>query len=427
MEIVILGVSHHTAPIEIREKLAFPVDRIDAALKELERLKEVSECMILSTCNRVEITAAVEQAESGILALKRFIYGFHKLEFDLFQTEMYAYEGENALTHIFRVASSLDSMVIGEPQILGQVKDAFGQAQSVKTLGGFLHTVMHKVFNVAKKVRHETAIAQNAVSISFVAVELAKKIFGEMGNKKVLVIGAGEMSELVLQHLVSAGVRHVFVSNRTLEKGRELAGRFEGSLIPYPELFDHLEKFDIIISSTGSPDYVLHKSNLKMAINARHHRPIFLIDIAVPRDLDPDIDELEGVYLYDIDDLQTVVDSNLKERQKESLLAEKIIEGEVRQFIKRLYTMEISPTIIALRERVERIRRQEVDRALSKLSNLSPGEHELVDKLTSSITNKILHDPVSIIKKLSSSHETFTPVEAVHALFRLDDAPDDPH
>jgi glutamyl-tRNA reductase len=419
MNLIIVGLSHKTAPIELRERLAFPEKHLKEALAELLRLPGISEGMILSTCNRVEVYAKTENPPAGEEAIRRFIADYHKLSLDRLAPHLYTHADQAAVQHTFRVASSLDSMVVGEPQILGQLKDAYQLAQGCGTTGVLLNNLLPRAFGVAKKVRTETGIAQNAVSVSFAAVELAKKIFDNLQDKVVMIIGAGEMSELVAQHLISNGVKNIFVSNRTYERAVELANKFSGQAIKYDRILEEMPRADIIISSTGAPHIVIHSQHVLKAVQARKQRPMFFIDIAVPRDVDPAVNHIENVYLYDIDDLQSVVEANIRERQREAKVAEEIISKEASRFCNYLKRLDVTPTIVALREALEEIRRREVDKALSKLKNISEAERQVIEGLTQGIINKILHQPTVTLKHHSASNDIQSYIETTRQLFGL--------
>jgi glutamyl-tRNA reductase len=421
MNLIIVGLSHKTAPIDMREKLAFPEKHLPEALTKLLRLPGIKEGLILSTCNRVEVYAQADDCSTLEQAIHQFFASYHKLSLDQFASHLYTYTDQAAVQHIFRVAASLDSMVVGEPQILGQLKDAYQLAQSAGTTGILLNNLLPKAFGVAKKVRTETGIAQNAVSVSFAAVELAKKIFDNLQDKIVMIIGAGEMSELVAQHLISNGVKHIFVSNRTHGRAVKLAEKFSGQAIEYERILDKLYEADIIISSTGAPHSVIKHEHVLDAIQTRKQRPMFLIDIAVPRDVDPRVNQIDNVYLYDIDDLQSVVEANIRERQREAKVAEDIINKEVNQFCNWLKRLDVAPTIVALRKALEDVRRKEVDKALGKLRNISEADRQIIEGMTQAIINKILHQPISSLKHHSASNDIQTYINATRKLFNLKD------
>jgi len=424
MELIVIGLNHKTAPIEIRERLAFPEDRIEMALHQVKSLPSLKENMILSTCNRVEIYAAAREIENAILDLKHFLSRYHALSLKEFEKSLYSFAGEEAVKHIFRVASSLDSMVVGEPQILGQIKEAYNIAVESKTSGLILHRLLHRAFHVAKRVRTETKIGDRAVSVSFVAVELAKKIFETLEKKTVLLIGAGEMCELAARYLVSGGVEKVLVTNRTYERAAALAQVFKGEAIPFDEIGQGLKKADIVISATDSPQYLIHHDQVTKVIKDRKNRPIFFIDIADPRDIEPKVGGIENVYLYNIDDLQKVADENIKDREKEAQKAESIVQDEVVKFVNWYHSLEVTPTIVALRKRFEEIRNKELEKTLSLHPNLSDKEKQSLGALTSAIINKILHDPLTLLKQTDEEAMADLYLDALRNLFRLPEKSD---
>ncbi len=424
MNIVIVGLSHKTAPVEIREIVAFPETAMEVPLRQMLKLPAVTEAVIVSTCNRVELYAISRQPDAAVVEMKQFIADFHDLKLEALQDHFYAFEGTDAIQHVLRVASSLDSMMVGEPQILGQIKTAYGYACEYKTVGLILNRFLHKAFSVAKRVRTETAIASNAVSVSFAAVELARKIFDSLDNKTVMLIGAGEMCELAAKHFVNHGVSKVLVTNRTFSRAEKLAEEFNGTAVNFDNFQEQLHRVDIVLSSTGAPDYVLDAKKLKQVCKERRYKPTFLIDIAVPRDIDPAANKLDSVYLYDVDDLQGVVQANVKERQKESAKAELIIAEEVNQFQSWLATLEVKPTIVALRQQLEEVRLAEVDKTLSSLSGLNDKERKAIESMTSAIVNKILHQPTNVLKQANNNGDGNLYIDAVRTLFDLPDPVD---
>jgi len=417
----LVGLNHRTAQIEIREKIAFPEEDLDRYMKALYNLPNLTEGLILSTCNRVEIYAATRDPEKGVEEIKGFLAQQHCLPLPEFEDTLYILQGEELVKHIFRVASSLDSMVVGEPQILGQIKGAYRVAHATRTIGTLLNKLLHKAFSVAKRVRTETSIGNRAVSVSFVAVELAKKIFAHLEDREVLIIGAGEMCELAAHHLVRAGVKRVLVTNRTWERAMELAERFHGEAIPFSELSNALLRADIVISSTGSPDFVVTRKEVFKIIRKRKHSPLFIIDIAVPRDIDPQVHTIDNVYLYDIDDLQDVAEANIKDRQHEARRAEEIVATEVEKFCNWYQSLEVIPTIVSLQEKVEEMREKELDKTLSALPELSDKERRAMEVLSEAIVKKILHGPITLLKRTSRNSEGESYVDAVKKLFKLDE------
>jgi len=420
MEIVVVGLSHKTAPVEVREKFSFAGDKLDRALQELIKIDTISEGVILSTCNRVEIYANARNADEGRKSILDLFSGFHGVELKNFESNFYQYNFKNAINHILCVASSLDSMVVGEPQILGQLKQAYSKALEYKTTGATLNHLFHKSFNVAKRVRSETGIAKNAVSISFAAVELARKIFGSLDSRSAMIIGAGEMSELVARHLLSNGIKNIYVVNRTVAKAEELAKEFEGIVVPYESMEENLYLADIVITSTGAPHFILGKKEVEYTIAKRKNDPLFMIDIAVPRDLDPEINKVNDVYLYDIDDLDSVIQANLAERKKEALMAQEIIDKEVRNVLSWLSGRDVVPVIVNLRNKMEVIRKKELQRVMPKLNGISEKDKCLVEALSVAIINKILHRPTTTLRRTSDSEDIHSYTEVTRALFGLD-------
>ncbi|RLB04432.1 MAG: glutamyl-tRNA reductase [Deltaproteobacteria bacterium] len=418
-QIILLGLSHKTAPVEIRERVASICADGRTPLEWLPQLKKIDELFFLSTCNRVEFLFTADSAQEGIEELSNKISTEIGQPLSTIQGHIYVYYNLEAVKHIFKVASSLDSMVVGEPQILGQIKDAYRESVDHRTSSVILNRLLHKSFSVAKRIRTETKIGSYAVSISYAAVELAKKIFGSLENKAVLLIGAGEMAELAAEHLIHNGVSKIYVANRTLERAVELATRFRGSTIPFDQIPENLSKVDIIISSTGASGFILEYDEIKSRMRARRNRPLFFIDIAVPRDIEPTVGDIDNVYLYDIDSLQGLVELNLNERRKEAEQAEHIIEEEALKFDNWLKTLEVVPTIVALREKAEKIRQQELRKSLLQLSNNAQNIEECLEVLTKSIINKLLHDPILFLKRKSIRDSKNLYVDLVQSLFNL--------
>ncbi|MFH0933378.1 MAG: glutamyl-tRNA reductase [Nitrospirota bacterium] len=399
MKIFVVGLNHNTADVEVREKVAFNGSRLDEGLKRFRSLPEVEEAVILSTCNRVELYANVKDSTKASESVKTFLSEFHNINRALLDKALYIYDDVNAIRHIFRVASSLDSMVVGEPQILGQLKEAFEFALDKKTTGILLNRLMKKAISVAKRVRRETRIAENAVSISFAAVELAKKIFTDLSEKVFMLLGAGEMAELAARHLMSNGVKEVIVANRSYGRACELAKEFNGKPVKLDDFLREMVHSDIVICSTGAPHYILLKDQMQRVMKERKQRPVFLIDISVPRNIDPKINDLDNVYLYNIDDLQGIVDANMFERKKEAEKAEKIIEEEIEPFLKWLSSLDSVPTIVALREKAEDIKREEIEKLLNRLPDLDERQRKAIECMASAIINKLIHPPTAALKE----------------------------
>jgi glutamyl-tRNA reductase len=420
MRFSITGVNHRSAPIEVRERLAFDEPSLAAALLDLKRRPGFCEGMILSTCNRVEVALTCEDA-TALLAVDEFLADTRNVARDWVTPYLYRYEDGEAIRHLFRVAASLDSMVIGEPQILGQLKSAYAVAKEHGAVGGFLDTLLTRAFNVAKRVRSETEIGANAVSVSYAAVELARDIFGTLDGKKVMIVGAGKMSELAARHLRRSGATHIFVTNRTHERAIEMAQVFDGKIIEYTKFLAFLPEVDIVITSSGAPHYILTRDEVKKVIDARRNRPMFLIDIAVPRNIEPSVNKLDNVFLYDIDDLQKVVDTNLVGRMQSAEEAEAIIREEVERMVARLKTREVVPTIVSLQEQLERLRVGELTRMRGKLGALTPEQEEALIALTKGIINKIAHGPISELRRQANQPDGHQIVLAIRKVFRLGD------
>lgn len=420
MNIVIVGLNHKTAPVEIREKLSFPADSIEAALKRLVGQYGLNEGVILSTCNRVEVLAITPDMEKGVWQIKRFLSDSHNIPLETLDEHLYDRAGEEAVKHLLRVAAGLDSMIMGEPQILGQVKDSYSYAVEYNTAGVVVNKLYHKVFQVSKRIRTETKIGQAAVSISFAAVELAKKIFGDLKGKTVMLVGAGEMAELAARHLIGSGVKELLVANRTYEKAVEFVKSFTGTAIMFREYQHYLKNADIVIASTGASTFIIRPDQIKDAMKERKYKPMFFIDISVPRNVDPLVNNIDNAYVYDIDDLQGVVAANLEERKSEALQAEKIIDEEIERFYRWSKSLDVVPTIIALRQYCDEIRKAEVAKAAQSLAGLSEKDKKVLDAMTSSIVNKILHNPIVHLKKDSSKVEGDLYIDTVRKIFDLE-------
>ena len=419
MELALIGVSHKTAPVEVRERLAFPADKIRAALQSLLTQTHAAEAMILSTCNRVEIVAQGPDAQ----LVQDFICEYHQIPADSISKHLYSYKNAEAIRHLFRVTASLDSMMLGEPQILGQVKEAYRLASAAGTIGSSLSPLLDRAFAVAKRVRSETGISQAAVSISYAAVELARKIFGDLAGKTVMIIGASKMGELAARHLKRNGVASVLVTNRTFERAVEIAKIFEGAAIPFEHFIDHIDHADIVISSTGAPHFIITKPLAEQVIRNRRNKPVFFIDIAVPRDVDPTVNDIDNAFVYDIDDLQQVIDANMKERMKEAGRAEEIVDREVQAFCTRMQSRELAPTIVLLRETLEKVRREEIERHRRLLRDLPAEQQEAalsaIDQVTQSLMNKILHHPIAQMKEMASDPDGAEFIEVVRKIFNI--------
>jgi glutamyl-tRNA reductase len=421
MKLHITGVSHKTAPVEVRERLAFRPENLPAALADLKSREGVAEAVILSTCNRVEITVTTDDRFDPQSIVDSFLADQKHTDSDSIAPHLYRHEGREAIHHLFRVAASLDSMVVGEPQILGQLKTAYAAAKDCGSICGWLDGLMTRAFGVAKKVRSETGVGQMAVSISYAAVELARKIFGSLANRKIMIVGAGKMSELAARHLRRSGASHVFVTNRTQERAVEMAALFQGTPVEYTRFISMLPEVDIVITSSGAPHYILHKDEMQRVISARRNKPMFLIDIAVPRNIEPTVNDVDNVYLYDIDDLQEVVNSNLRERMKEADHAETMVAEEVDRMMARLKVAEVTPTIVGLQEQLEQIRTAEIDKMRRKCGPLTPEMERAIEAMTRAIINKVAHGPISELRNQAGHPEGAHVVAAIRKAFHLQD------
>jgi len=421
MKLLVTGVSHKTAPVEVRESLAFREETLAGALADLKAREGVNEAVILSTCNRVEITVTTEDGADAQGVVDSFLAEQKGVRTGSIQPHVYRHEGREAVHHLFRVAASLDSMVVGEPQILGQLKAAYAAAKDCGACCGWLEGLLTRAFSVAKRVRSETGIGQMAVSVSYAAVELARKIFGSLNHRTVMIVGAGKMSELAARHLRRSGASHVFVTNRTHERAIELARLFQGTPVEYARFLAMLPEVDILIASSGAPHYILQKEDAQRAIAARRNRPMFLIDIAVPRNIDPAVNDVDNVFLYDIDDLQEVVNANLRERMKEADHAENLVAEEVDRMMARLKVQEVTPTIVGLQEQLEQIRKGEIDKVRRKLGPMTPQQEEAIEALTRGIVNKIAHGPISELRNHAGHPEGAHIVAAIRKAFHLQD------
>lgn len=425
MHIVVVGLSHKTAPVEIREKLAVPESRIGEALTRLCSYQGVREGVLLSTCNRVEVYAVVDEIEAGYGRIQEFLADAHlSLSSEQLTPHLYWHQGDRAISHLFRVASSLDSMIVGESQILGQIKDAFEAALTHKATGIILNKVVKKAISVAKRVRTETKIAEMAVSVSYAAVELAKKIFSDLSEKTVLLVGAGEMAKLAARHFIASGVRHVRVTTRNPQHGLELADRFGGTAVPFEQFRDDMASADIVLVSTGAAHYLVSEDDVQRSVKQRMNRPMFLIDISVPRNIDPAVRHVDNAFLFDIDDLKARVEQNRGGRLQEAEKAERMVVEEVGIVRQWLQSLEVTPTIMALRTRVDDIKRAEVEKTLGRMANLSAPERELVEAMASSIVNKLIHNTMVTLKSEVNSSEGAAYVEAARRFFSLGDLAD---
>ncbi|MCA1574573.1 MAG: glutamyl-tRNA reductase [Acidobacteria bacterium] len=422
MSIVLVGVNHKTAPVEVRELLAFSEEACAEGLRALVDGEVVSEGLIVSTCNRVEILTATTSGriKESRERITNFVSQSRSLPHDLFRDHSYSHIDDQAVRHIFRVASSLDSMVVGEPQVLGQVRQAYSVALEAGTAGRVLNRLIHQAFRVAKRVRTETGIAANAVSISYMAVELGKKIFGSLKGQSVLLVGAGEMAELSARHLINAGVSRVLIANRTEESSERLAKEFGGEAVNFERLADYLPDADIVVCSTGAGEYVVTANMARKALNRRRNRPAFFIDISVPRNLDPAIGDLPNAFVFDIDDLESVISSNIREREREAERAELIVDSEVMQFQQSLRVMEIGPSLGALRQKLQDLARSEMIRQRNRLGHLTPEQESAIEALLLSTVNKISHPLIDRMRRSFDGGDNES-IQAWREVFDLED------
>lgn len=402
MTLTVLGVNHKTAPIELRERIAISREELPEVTRELAAEPGVAECMIVSTCNRVELIAALDMD----VDISQFLCRRFGLDPSLLASHIYQHRDQQAVRHIFRVASSLDSMVVGESQILGQVKEAFATARTAGTVGGELDHLMQGAFSAAKRVRSETEIGSNSVSIASVAVELARKIFGSLNGRTVFLVGAGKMSELAARHLVQQGAGTILVTNRTMERAQRMAEPFNGRVIPFDKLYDYAAEADIIITSTGAPHHIFRREHGQAFLQRRRNRPMFFIDIAVPRDVDPAMNKLEGLFVYDIDDLQQVAAAHIAERKSIAADAEILLEGEVERFHQRRRTVNAAPAIVALQHQAEELRQAEMRRIQGRLGSLTAEQIAAVEALTRGLVNKFLHPPMQALKQAARENDS---------------------
>lgn len=415
-QLLLIGLSHHTAPLEVREKLAIDAADLPAALSELRSHAGLSEAMLISTCNRVELYACAESAPNASRAVREFLS--RRVAGNDLSTHLYEHTGKAVAKHAFRVAASLDSLVVGEPQILGQVKDAFTLAEGAGSIGALLGRCMHRAFAVAKRVRTETGIAAGAVSVSSIACDLAKSIFGELTGRRVVLVGAGEMSEGAAKALAAQGTL-LTVVNRNQDRARAVAEACGGEPREFELLSQELVSADVVITSTSSPRYVITRELMQGVVKARRHRPLFLIDIAVPRDVDPRVENMDNVFLFDIDDLEQVANQNIAARKREAEQAERIVDEEVSAFEEWQRSLDLTPTLVALRQRVHGVLRGELERTLPRLKSLSENEKKSLDIMCDAMVNKLLHRPLTELKKSRGEPDGAQLLESVARLFDL--------
>ena len=422
MKLLALGLNHKTAPIEVRERIAFGPDIIAGALRDLRAHDGVHEAVIVSTCNRTELYCAI--ADGGEETVRHWIGGFHGIGHERVDPFLYAHAGKDAVTHLLRVSSGLDSLVLGEPQILGQVKSSFQTASDCTAIGKLLSRLFQHAFSVAKTVRTDTAIGSSPVSVAFAAVSLARQIFSDLSQQTALLIGAGETIELAARHLHQNGIGRIIVANRTVERAHEVAAQFDGFAIALTEIANHLPEADIVIASTASPLPVLGKGTVESALKKRKHRPIFMVDIAVPRDIEPEVATLQDVYLYTIDDLQGVIDEGLRSRQAAALQAEEMIAFHSEEFMAWLRSLDAAGLIQDYRQRSEQLRDEVLERAQRQLEAGKPPA-DVLNFLAHTLTNKLLHAPSTRLRQAAREGESDI-LQAANELFQLDQVRPEP-
>ncbi len=419
MQLVALGLNHKTASVDVRECFTFSEDQIKQALSRVHEYDEIQECVILCTCNRTEMYAVVDEAEAGLAAMEQLLTRMAQAAPDL-ENDFFCHLEDDCISHLFRVSASLDSLIIGEGQILSQVKKAYSIARDVGTTDAVLNTLFNRAIAVGKRVRAETRIAHSAVSVSYAAVELAKKVFGDLSSSNVLLLGAGQMGELTARHLVENGVKAVFVSNRKYERAQQLAERFQGVAVPFEGFMKKAVDADIIITSTGAPHYIIRAWDLAHIMPTRPDRPLIIIDIAVPRDVEPEAAAIAGVKLYNIDALEAVVESNLRLREQEAKLAEIILQEELETLVERFRYLTLRPVMVRLTDKAETIRQRELKRALVKLPDIAPEERKAMENLSKMIVRKLLRDPMVRINEAACSDDEDFYLEAIRDLFKLE-------
>ncbi len=426
MQLVVLGLNHKTAPVEIRECFSLSEDQVRHGLRRLYEYDEIYECVILSTCNRTEMYAAVDDADDALPVLEEYLASMTGGRFAV-SAYLFYYKDDDCIRHLLRVAASLDSLVVGEGQILSQVKKAYSVARDSATTGTVLNTLFHRAIAAGKKVRTRTRIAYSAVSVSYAAVELARNVFGDLSCSNVLVLGAGEMSELTARHLVDNGVRTVFVSNRNFDRAVALADKFHGVAVPFEDFMKCAVDADIVITSTGAPHYIIRAWDVAHLMPKRAGRPIIFIDIAVPRDVEPEVEAIAGVRLYNIDALEAVVESNMRERLQEAQAAGAIIEEAVAEVLAKFRYLAFRPTLAGLTAKAERIRQRVVKRAFAKLPDAPPEERRVIENMSKMLMRKILRDPIVNVTEAAGTGREHYYLEALRTLFKLEEAGEEEH
>jgi glutamyl-tRNA reductase len=423
LNLILTGISHKTAPLEMRERFAITKDRLPDALRMLQAQPELDEALILNTCNRIEFVLIAGERLEGMAGLRRFVKKFYGLNYDEFSHLFYVHQGYEALRHVFQVASGLDSMVVGEPQILGQVKMAYSQATQAGTAAGALHSICHRTFSVAKRVRTETRISEAGVSVVSAAVEMAERFLGTLIGKSVLIVGAGEVGKHAARHLISRGASPVLVSSRTHSRAVEVAEEFKGLAVRFDRIWDAMRPIDVVISSTGCPHFLFTRADVDALMHDRNGRPLFLVDLAVPRDIDPEIRAVQGCQLVSIEDLERRAENNAVKRANEMEAAGRIIDEELARFRQREDALSAVPTIVSLRRYAEEIRRLEIDRTRKLFGKLTPEQEQALEVLTQGLVNKLLHSPLAGLKQAAARPDRLEFLDVVRTIFQLDAPP----
>lgn len=418
--LVLVGLNHRTARLDIRQLASFDGEQLSQGLRQLSSLPEILESMIISTCNRVEVLSSVDPPSGGVESIESFLSEHSRIPIPELQNIIYTYQGEQAVRHIFRVASSLDSMILGEPQILGQIKSCYNTAFEAHTVGTYLNSLLQAAFRTAKRVRSETSIGEFPVSVSSAAVELTRKIFGELQQKSILIVGAGQMGEETIRNLAGTGIQTVYVANRSPEAARELAAEFNGTAVPFEQLHHWISRTDIVITSTGASEILINREMVQHALHDRKNEPIVFIDISVPRNVDPEISSIDNIFCYDIDDLGAVVEANIHEREKAAVLAEKIVDEEVQAFYTKLRSLDMGPVVMQVQGQIEDICKTELDR-YAKKTTLDPKQLQDLQQMISRIAGKIAHPLVMQLRSSPDSSNPSTYADLVKRIFKMKD------
>jgi glutamyl-tRNA reductase len=418
--LVVIGLNHRTAELDFRQLASFNAIELPEAMKQLAARPNILESMIISTCNRVEILSNVDHLDNGIYSIESFLSEFRKVALSVLQPKLYCYHNEQAIRHVFRVASSLDSMILGEPQILGQIKSCYSTAIDAHTVGTYLNSLLQAAFRTAKRVRTDTSIGEYPVSASSAAVELARKIFDDLHKKSILIVGAGKMGEVAVRHLVSSGVKAIYVANRSLDAAKELAARFHGTAVPFSELREWIARVDIVITSTGASEILIDRPMVQQIMHGRTNAPLVFIDISVPRNVDPEVGNIDNVFCYDIDDLGTVVEANLQERIKAAAAAEKIVEQEVQAFCSKLKSLKVAPVATQVQSRIEEICHAELQRCLNKIGPQDSKQVQELELMISRIAAKIAHPLLMQLRSGQDSEHHSVYVDLIKRIFKKD-------